>query len=240
MLPQINSQFAPNNSAQIPENNPVQQKPLRQHYFLITLTVLLILTGAFGVWYYANPVPEEEPENLSVLNERKKWNTYNNEIFGYELQYPSDWVIDNTYSDNDFTIRGGDEYMGGDTNWQNFKLHFDPNEGPAPRPDNHHIVYLIIYKDSTSKTIDEKFKIDSFPNEGAKILEKKDFTTKYQVVGRQYSFENLDHPVGNQTVVTIFKKGDVFYIFSSPMSSKVFNDQILSTFKFISTSTPVQ
>lgn len=46
----------------LPVNNPLQLEAPHRHAFLIVLTILLILSGIFGVWYFSNPLPDEETE----------------------------------------------------------------------------------------------------------------------------------------------------------------------------------
>ena len=55
------------------ESNPIPlpPKPSRKHTFLITLTFLLILTGIFGVWYFSNPMPDEEADGSTSLTTSK-------------------------------------------------------------------------------------------------------------------------------------------------------------------------
>lgn len=60
-IPPVNN--VPNPS---PANNPELSKP-RRYGFLIITTLLLIITGAFGVWYFSNPLPEEEINSSTPL-----------------------------------------------------------------------------------------------------------------------------------------------------------------------------
>jgi len=86
MPPQFQKQFDPANRAPAPE------KPAHRYGFLIILTVLLILTGIFGVWYFSNPLPEEETEIVALSNKFANWKTYKNEEYGFEFKYPEGWI----------------------------------------------------------------------------------------------------------------------------------------------------
>jgi len=92
-----------------PQNNPISEsgwvalKPPRNYAFLITLTILLILTGVFGVWYFSNPAPDEDTD-LSVprvnqffdssTSPTASWETYVNTEYGFEFKYPSQFTFD--------------------------------------------------------------------------------------------------------------------------------------------------
>lgn len=95
MPPQFQPQFVPNDNVPIPENNPTQQKHPHKHAFIITLTFLLVLTGVFGVWYFSNPLPEEESNGSTLLTTSKfaDWKTYKNEKYGFEIKYPVDHTL---------------------------------------------------------------------------------------------------------------------------------------------------
>lgn len=88
-------QFSSTNN-QTPETNPILLKPPRKNGFLITLAFLLILTGIFGVWYFSNPLPEEDETNGSTMlttNKFAGWKTYRNEEYGFEFKYPAKFKI---------------------------------------------------------------------------------------------------------------------------------------------------
>lgn len=170
-------------------------------------------------------------KNILKTNQLADWKTYQNEIYGYELRYPEGWVIDNTYSDSLFTLRGDPGiYMGGDTYWSNYV--WSPEE-PMEAPADYRDLYLIIYKDNPDYTI-EDFVNESYYKYGqTDIVQRSDFKTLGAVEGRQYSTVNSDHPVGVKGLFTVFKLDDKFFVFKSSWQSKDIHNQILSTFKFI-------
>jgi hypothetical protein len=89
MPPQNQNQFI-----KVPPDH-LLPKP-RGHHFLLIITFLLLLTGAFGVWYFLNLQPDLEPENLSTISKSDEfadWKTYRNEEYGFEFKYPNDWVM---------------------------------------------------------------------------------------------------------------------------------------------------
>jgi len=98
MPPQFENNIPPVNNP-IPENNPMQNtpvplKPSHKYAFLLTLTALLILAGVFGIWYFSNPLPEEETEASAIINRFADWKTYRNEEYGFEVKYPSGFVYE--------------------------------------------------------------------------------------------------------------------------------------------------
>lgn len=88
MPPQTENNF-------FPTNNLLQQKPSRKYTSLIILVILLILTGIFGVWYFSNPLPEEESNGSTLLTTSKfaDWKTYKNEQHWFEFKYPKDHTV---------------------------------------------------------------------------------------------------------------------------------------------------
>jgi hypothetical protein len=98
MPPQFQSQFVPNNNPSnntpVPENNSVPQKSPRGHAFLIIVMILLILTGVFGVWYFSNPLPDEETGTETITNKFADWKTYTNTQYGFEIKYSPDFVFE--------------------------------------------------------------------------------------------------------------------------------------------------
>lgn len=85
------------------QNQPspiVSTQPLlpskRSHAFLLILTALLLATGAFGIWYFSNPLPEEETETVSLANKFAGWKTYKNEKYGFGFKHPADHTVYST------------------------------------------------------------------------------------------------------------------------------------------------
>jgi hypothetical protein len=100
-----------------PVNNPASEveiiKPKRNYPFLLTLTLLLILTGIFGVWYFSNPLPDEDIDTSTIIKHDQfaDWKTYRNDFFSIKL--PQSWsVTEETPAGENFTIRYPDGKVG--------------------------------------------------------------------------------------------------------------------------------
>lgn len=77
-----------------PDNIPHYATRTRSHTFLITLTILLILSGIFGVWYFSQPAPDLESEFSSLQkSDNSDWKTYRNEEYGFEFRYPKEYEV---------------------------------------------------------------------------------------------------------------------------------------------------
>jgi hypothetical protein len=73
---------------------PILKRNIK-YAFLLVLTFLLIATGAFGIWYFSNPASNEETDmsvSLIKQNQFSDWKTYRNEEYGFEFKYPKEWI----------------------------------------------------------------------------------------------------------------------------------------------------
>src|SRR3989344_4321042 len=108
---------------QNPSNPVVSTQPLlppkRSHAFLLILTALLLAAGAFGFWYFSNPLPEEETETIAVISEFADWKTYKNEKNEYELQYPQNWEV--LVNDSD-SVSLRDKKYNGSLEWPGLRI----------------------------------------------------------------------------------------------------------------------
>jgi len=173
--------------------------------------------------YWTNKIPQK--------NELSGWKTYRNETYGYELKYPEGWVIDNTYSDSRFTLRGDSETsVGGDTYWANYVRQ---PEMPTSTPADYRDLYLLIYKFDSGSAIEDFVNNFYYKYGQTDIVQRNGLITLNNTEGRQYNTVSSDHPVGVKGIFTVFKLDDKFFVFKSSWQSADIHNQILSTFKFI-------
>lgn len=212
MPPQFENNI-PTVNNQVSENNPAPQKSFWCKYgFLISLMVLLILTGVFGVWYFSNPLPPEETETVAVVNKFVDWKTYKNEEYGFEFKYPKDWVIRSAMALYDTPVEKQSSI---------YAVAADSEEYIGSGVTIH---------------VDSKF---ADPKSFEKIANEK-FTEKIgEFTWTIYHF-HLGEPDLHYSKGAHVKVDGKDYYFVSMTDSNYKNekfDQILSTFKFISTST---
>jgi hypothetical protein len=217
MPPQFQTQFVPNNNVPIPENNPVPQtpqKPPRKHAFLITLAILLILTGVFGIWYFSNPLPEEETESVATIDKFTGWKTYRNDEYGFEIKYPQNLEV--------IESKQTDHVSFWDPKYENTLVEA--------------VLNVVVY------TVD---KVYSGTKEEMLLALAKDELGQNFIKMRRYN--------GNEIIVESQDIHAIHSFFYDKTTNKVADilgrdfvdtkkdlyDQIFSTFKFISTSTPM-
>lgn len=101
-----------------------------------------------------------EGEEFGIENNLK---TYQNIKYNYSIKYPSDWYVDTTYSEKEFTLRGPVEdsnFIGGDTTWSNYK---NPSQyNPGTMPSDLQSVGLLVYKTDSNMILSDFVKIKHF------------------------------------------------------------------------------
>jgi hypothetical protein len=137
------------------------------------------------------------------------------------VRYPSSWFTDSTFSESDFTTRGGNDVIGGDTTWSNY-----PNPGqynPSNNPADLKLISLRIYK--TDQTIDQ-------------FIQAKYSTIQTQtpvIVGALPAVKFTSRSLENgstDNINVLVKKGESLFLFENFKNEEGLFDQILSTFKF--------
>jgi len=146
-----------------------------------------------------------------VVDPTVGWKTYNNDRYGYSIEYPNDWSA--SFSKSDFSVRGGGDIIGGDS---------------VISKDNF-IITMMIYK------VDPDVTYDSFTKNYG-VGTKENFTIN-GVGALKLTSISVDMPVGITVVNTFVKSGDKMFTFNYsgkpiPVVKKNFADQIISTFKF--------
>lgn len=202
-----------------PANNPLPLELPRKHTRLILLIVAVFLVGilAIGYFWYQNkqtPVPVKS-QNLTVAsstNEFADWKTYTNEEYGFEFKYPNDWILE---ADRDGVSLDSPE---------NF------------RNPNRRIEILIAY-DKNLNNLNAKQYYD-----GVNGIKAFDNPTEDRevIVGNQKAYELYPTTGEFPGELVIIPKEQIFIRFDTVLikeNTDVVLSQILSTFKFISTST---
>lgn len=170
------------------------------------------------------------PAPTSSAIDTSDWKTYTNQTYGYQIKYPSNWYIDTTNSNSDFTARGESPvtYMGGDTSWSNYP----PGYLTAPpAPADYHVITLIVYdaaKDPGTGSIPSSSDVGG-------VIDVKNFITNSGVSGTE--FTTLDYSDNdNQQPWVYFTEGNYVYKFSSDSGSEAILEQMLSKLQFTSST----
>jgi len=157
------------------------------------------------------------------------WNTYTNKRYGYTISYPKNWFVDTTYSEDAITQRGDPsnaDFIGGDTNWSNYKGSFDLGNIPK----DIQTVFLMISKQDKATTLDEYLKIENFD------FDKKESVQINGITGVRISGGHFDVPDPNVEHIILMRNG-LFYNFSNGMGEKSLDarnilETMISTLKF--------
>jgi len=234
MPPQFQTQFNPTNVP--PENNPTPLKSSRRYGFLITLAVLLILTGIFGAWYFSQPSLDEDTGTSAITNKFADWKTYTNTEYGFEFKYPTlNTNVQENIIDRGISKTFDFAYLDKIDNQYRSTFHFG------------------VVENTSSSTLQQWFE----KNVGDVLLSNGNFVFKKIVGGgAMYMLDKLPLPPnygGGPVALAYIMPPDEKYVFifnlgqdSGNYSVQDYESQILSTFKFIpstgsgqlSTSTP--
>src|SRR3989338_1352247 len=164
----------------------------------------------------------------ALKDETANWKTYNNARYSYTIKYPSDWYVETTYSENDFTQRGpvGDnDFIGGDTIWSNYQNPRQYDLCTIP-PDSAE-VFLLIYR------TDSQAALDSFISSRGYVYFKKENVNINGVVGIRLTIEDPENPSAISTIV-LLKAGNNVFKFSyarNSAKSAIVMDQMLQNFE---------
>lgn len=203
MPPQFqDSHIQPTNVAE----NISTPKP-RSHAFLVALTTLMLISGAYAIWYSFNLPPEPEPENLSVTTDKfADWKTYRDEEYGFEFKYPNDFEVTVTPTNIiEISENPGEKAYPG--------IWIEANSNPGG------LSLIEWWQKTPGDHLQEQ--IENIKVGGVNVLKIK----SSEGLGEDHYLVSF-----NQKIIDILRIG---------LNDKVV-DQMLSTFKFIDTSTPTQ
>ena len=115
--------------------------------------------------------------NASTSDEYSGWNTYSNTVYDYSIKYPSNWYINTTYSNQDFTPRGPapSDYIGGDTSISNYSVsymeQYQAKNGDLAEPADYFVISFSFTKIDPAVSLDDYLNNPSFgkPTESEQI-----------------------------------------------------------------------
>lgn len=169
-------------------------------------------------------------QTMTGTDETANWKVYKNTKYGYSIKYPNNWFVETTYSEADFTPRGGVEeggidYIGGDTIWSNYsKIDFTPEDDI---PNDLQTISLLIYK--TNQSILNFFN-SKYNGIGLKILNEDKFTIHGKEV-LSISFDDYrdtaktDNPTGDKGNISFVKLNNAIMVWSG--STDEYQDKVL-------------
>ena len=212
---------------------------------IVLILAIVILVGIGGYFVFvkkSEPVAQQQTPTPTQTNtpvsptptpedETANWKTYNNARYSYTIKYPSDWYVETTYSENDFTQRGpvGDnDFIGGDTIWSNYQNPRQYDLGTIP-PDSAE-VFLLIYR------TDSQAALDSFISSRGYSYSKKENVNINGVAGIRLTIEDPENPENSSAISTIvlLKAGNNVFKFSyarNSAKSAIVMDQMLQNFE---------
>lgn len=212
----------------------------KQVNIIISVVILLIVAAGLSFFVFGStrmstdvitPTPVVNTNDLpsapsQVASDDIK--SYENAKFGYSVQYPKNWYIDTTYSNEDFSLRGPEEqqiFMAGDTQWSNYSdmSNFTPDNIPADLE----IISLYIYKSPSAVSVDKFIESQNY-----KVVEKANKTIS-GTEGRRVVIFNSEDQI-HKSVIYLFRQGERMFVFGSSGSEKSVEvlDQMMSNFKF--------
>ncbi len=212
---------------------------------IILVIVIVVLIGAVGYFAFvkkSEPVAQQSTPTPTQMNtpvsptptpkdETANWKIYNNTRYSYTVKYPSNWYVDTTYSENDFTQRGpveDNEFIGGDTGFSNYPNASSYNmENPAPK--DLYSVSLMIYKVASGISYDQFISSKHFG------YDKKENITINGVSAVRLTGVTTDHPVGVTVVNTLVKVENKMFVFNYsgspiPQQMKDIANKIINSF----------
>jgi hypothetical protein len=195
---------------------------------IILVVVIVILIGVVGYFAFvkkSEPVAQQStPTPTQATNAPKSnptptptpadptanWKVYSNTRYAYTIKYPTDWFVDTTYSENDFTQRGpveDNEFIGGDTGFSNYPNASGYNmENPAPS--DLYSVGLMIYRVASNISYDQFISSKHFG------YDKKESISINGISAVRLTGVSTDHPVGFTVVNTLVKVGNKMFVFN--------------------------
>jgi hypothetical protein len=152
-----------------------------------------------------------------------KVQTYNNTRYAYSVQYPSNWFVDSTSSEKDFTLRGGTDYIGGDTVFSNYANPDQYSGLDNPAPADFYTVNLMVYKSTDT--------IDAFIKKTGFIYSKKETVSVNGLSAVKLTSTSKDQPTGITVVNTLIKVQNKIFVFN--YSGKAIPANVQSTYESI-------
>jgi hypothetical protein len=233
MPPESQSQFNPTdqiNNAPTPENTFLKRKYFGL-YFVLAI-VLFTLASVFLLWWInktSNQITLDSKIILSgPINHFAGWQTYTNEKYGFEFKYPE--KINGVDINPRETSQDGTLYVFLNTGVENHLADFSLI--PNSTIEKELSVYKSIEKDVKNGKNKAYNKYTVTPETNVNVA---------GISGKQFSIIAPDMGT-TRSVITLWEvSGNLYYFAYSSFDNQPYLDiynQILSTFKFIATSTP--
>lgn len=182
---------------------------------IILVVVVVILVGAVGYFAFvkkSEPIaqqPTSTPTPTSA-DSIANWKAYSNTRYAYTIKYPTNWFMNTTYSENDFTQRGqveNNEFIGGDTGFSNYPNASGYNiENPAPS--DLYSVSLMVYRMASNLSYDQFISSKHFG------YDKKENISINGISAVRLTGVTTDLPVGVTVVNTLVKAGNKMFVFN--------------------------
>lgn len=151
-----------------------------------------------------------ESQNQKDEENKISYTEYVNQSYGYSVKFPDNWYMNNDLSEaklqeKEIDDEGKKMLLGGQTFWSNYK---DINKyNPSNKPADFRLLALAVYKDETSKSIEE-FAV----NLGFDSDSQKDPFEIGDMKGIEFVTAGLVQ--GNPRVAIIYQKDSLFYVFN--------------------------
>jgi hypothetical protein len=210
---------------QFQNNNLQPANPENHHYdptILLILVVAMVLCGAGAVWYFLSLPPEPEPQPIMKVDQFADWKTYRNEEFGFEFEFDSSKWVTEFYPDAE--TEGGQRLIIIDS--------VSGHDGPGIRgvslswEKKSQKALVSQFKQVTNREIVSEKTLESINNNFWQFIQTKPIK----------KFSDGDVPV---FYYLLEKNGFTFVLIGSSDEENKLAFSIISTFKFISTSTPL-
>lgn len=180
---------------------------------VIPAVILAVVAGYFAlqlaVDWVQRPKVLRQPTPRAV-SETTSWQTYSNTRYSYTIKYPSNWYVETTYSEKDFTQRGpveDNEFIGGDTSFSNYQNSSSYNlENPAPK--DLYSAGFMIYKTEPAISYDQFISSKHFG------YDEKENISINGISALRLIGVSTDHPVGVTVVNTLVKVGNKMFVFN--------------------------
>lgn len=176
-------------------------------------------------------IPPVNTSTPTPTDQTANWKIYSNTRYSYTIKYPTNWYLDTTYSENDYTQRGpveDNEFIGGDTVFSNYPNVSSYNmENPAPK--DLFSVGFMIYKVASKSSYDQFISSKHFG------YDKKENISIDGKSAVQLTGVTVDHPVGVTVVNTLVKIGNEMFVFNysgNPITQQMKDiaNQIINSF----------